>query len=230
MTSDHTTGELSGKRYRIPARETRTEITVVNSRFIVAASPAFSVEEAREFISKIRSEFADATHHVPAFIIGYGASITEHCSDDGEPSGTAGRPALAVLKGARLGDIVVVVTRYFGGTKLGTGGLVRAYTDSVKAVLAVLPLAMKVPTCTVMLVIPYRYFERVKSLSAEWGGEMIDEEFAGDITLTIRFDVLKFPHFNTGLIALTNGSCQAEIIETNPETILPLADEALRTE
>ncbi len=123
------------KRYRIPARRTRTEIVVVNSRFITTAQPAFSVDEAKAFIQEMKNEFADASHNVPAFLIGYGASVTAHCSDDGEPSGTAGRPALAVLQGSDLGDIVVVVTRYFGGTKLGTGGLVRAYTDAVKSVL-----------------------------------------------------------------------------------------------
>lgn len=169
MPLDHTTSGSNLKRYRIPARETRAELSVVNSRFIASAGPVFSVEEARSFIAKIRTEFADATHHVPAFIIGYGASITEHCSDDGEPSGTAGRPALAVLQGSGLGDIAVVVTRYFGGTKLGTGGLVRAYTDAVKTVLAVLPLAMKIPTHLVMTSLPYKYFERARMLAQQIG-------------------------------------------------------------
>ncbi|MFN2242462.1 MAG: IMPACT family protein, partial [Anaerolineae bacterium] len=114
-------------RYPIPARETRTEIQVLNSRFIATAAPVFSVEEAKAFVTRIRDEFADATHNVPAYLVGYGASVVAHCTDDGEPSGTAGRPALAVLRGSGLGDVAVVVTRYFGGTKLGTGGLVRAY-------------------------------------------------------------------------------------------------------
>jgi uncharacterized YigZ family protein len=230
MSLDHTTSGNSLKRYRIPARETRTELVVVNSRFIVTAAPVFSVEEARTFIAKIRVEFADATHHVPAFIIGSGASITEHCSDDGEPSGTAGRPALAVLQGSGLGDVAVVVTRYFGGTKLGTGGLVRAYTDSVKAVLAIIPLAMKVPTYLVMTSLPYKYFERVRMLAQRYSGEIIDEDFAADITLSIRFDVEKFDGFNTALIELTNGQCHAEIIQTDPETIMPLTSSLLPEE
>ena len=175
------------KRYPIPAREARAEIEVLNSRFIASAAPAFSVEEAREFIARVKSEFPDASHHVPAFLIGSGASVTAHSSDAGEPAGTAGRPALVVLQGSGLGDVVVVVTRYFGGIKLGTGGLVRAYTDAVKAVLDVLPRAEKVPTATVMLAFEYSFFERIRLLAAEHRGLILDEDFGADVTLTIRF-------------------------------------------
>jgi uncharacterized YigZ family protein len=210
------------KRYLIPARETRTEISVLNSRFIASAAPVFSVEEARDFIARIRAEFPDASHHVPAFLIGAGASVTAHCSDAGEPSGTAGRPALAVLQGSGLGDVVVVVTRYFGGTKLGTGGLVRAYGDAVKAVLAELPRAEKIPTHTVMLACDYSYFERIRLLAAAHQGQILDEDFGGDVTLTIRFAVTQFELFQAALREMTRGSLQAEIIETNPETIMPV--------
>lgn len=209
-------------RYPIPARETRTEIEVKNSRFIATAAPAFSVDDAKAFINRIKAEFSDASHNVPAFVIGGGATTTAHSSDDGEPSGTAGRPMLAVLQGSGLGDIVVVVTRYFGGTKLGTGGLVRAYTDATKAVLAILPLAEKVPTHTVMLALPYNLFEQVKLLVEKWNGRVLDEEFAADITLTCQFTTTAFPSFQDDLRELSSGTLQAEIIETNPETIMPL--------
>ena len=134
-----------------------------------------------------------AIRNVPAFLVGFGQSVIAHCSDDGEPSGTAGRPALAVLQGSGLGDIGVVVTRYFGGTKLGTGGLVRAYTDAVKAVLEILPLAEKVPTHTVMLVIPYALYEQVKIIIHEFfrkpehvcGGQMI-------MSMPVGFDISEF--------------------------------------
>ena len=82
-------------RYLIPARETRTEIKVLNSRFIATAAPVFSVEEAKAFIARVKSEFADANHNVPAYLIGHGATLTAHCHDDGEPSGTAGRSPCA---------------------------------------------------------------------------------------------------------------------------------------
>ena len=210
------------KRYPIPEREARAEITVVNSRFIATAAPAFSVEAARAFIARIRAEFPDASHNVPAFLIGYGASVTAHCTDDGEPAGTAGRPALTVLQGSGLGDVVVVVTRYFGGTKLGTGGLVHAYTEAVQAVLAVLPRAEKVPTHTVMLACEYVLFDRVRLLVQEHHGVLLDQDFAADVTLTARFATWHLDAFQAALRELSRGALQAEIIETDPETIMPL--------
>ncbi|HOU42491.1 MAG TPA: YigZ family protein, partial [Promineifilum sp.] len=146
----------------IPAAETRVELVVVNSRFLATAAPAFSVEAARAFVGRVRAEFADATHNVPAYLIGHGAATIAHCHDDGEPSGTAGRPVLAVLQGSGLGDIAVVVTRYFGGTKLGTGGLVRAYGDAARAVVAALPRAEKVATVTALIEVPYSLLERLR--------------------------------------------------------------------
>jgi uncharacterized YigZ family protein len=209
-------------RYPIPAKAAQAEIIVVNSRFIASAAPAFSVEDARDFIAKIRAEFPDASHHVPAYMIGYGASVTAHCTDAGEPSGTAGRPALAVLQGSGLGDVVAVVTRYFGGTKLGTGGLVRAYTDAVKAVLEVLPRAEKIPTHTVMIVIPYALFEQTRLLAGRFRGQILETTYEVDVTLVVRFAVEQLEGFQKGLNDLTRGGVQAVIVETNPETIMPL--------
>jgi uncharacterized YigZ family protein len=209
-------------RYPIPAKETRVEIMVVNSRFIATAAPVFSVDAAKAFISRIRDEFSDASHNVPTFLIGHGASVTAHCSDDGEPSGTAGRPALSVLRGSGLGDVAVVVTRYFGGTKLGTGGLVRAYSDAVREVLAVVPRAEKVPTHTVMVAIPYSFFERVRLAVAAHHGQILDEDFAADVTVTARFTVEHFPSFQDALRELSNGQLEAEIIETDEATIMPV--------
>lgn len=211
------------KRYPIPAQETRTEIEVQKSRFLVAAAPVFTVEEAKTFIQRLKSEFSDASHNVPAFLIGFGPSVTAHCHDDGEPSGTAGRPMLAVLQGSGLGDICVVVTRYFGGIKLGTGGLVRAYGDAVKAVLDILPRAEKVPTHTIMLVYPYTYIERIRLLVAEHHGQIIEEDFAADVTLTAQFITDHFPPFQDALRQMTHGSLTAEIISTNEATIMPLS-------
>jgi len=210
------------KRYCIPEKETRTEIYVVNSRFVATIAPVFNVDEAKAFVKDIKKEFADASHNVPAYIVGHGASVTAHCNDDGEPSGTAGRPALAVLQGSDLGDAAVVVTRYFGGTKLGKGGLVRAYGDAVRTVLKVVPLAEKVPTHSVMIALPYAYFERIKLLIATYSGKILDEEFAADITVTCQFIVDSFPTFQEALSEMSHGTIQAEIIETNPETIMPI--------
>jgi len=214
---------------KIPAEEVRTEIEIKKSRFIASLSPVFSVEEARAFITRIRKEFSDASHNVPAFIIGSGNSVTAHCNDDGEPSGTAGRPMLAVLQGSGLGDVVVVVTRYFGGTKLGTGGLVRAYGDAVKAVLAITPHAQKVATHTVMLAIPYTYIERIRILVHKWNGRLLEEDFAADVTVTIQLTVAQFPSFQQELQEMSHGSLEAEIIETNEATIMKIKEQLNET-
>jgi uncharacterized YigZ family protein len=209
------------KRYLVPAEEIRREQIVVNSRFIASLAPAFSVDEAKAFIARIKSEFTDASHNVPVFLIGHGDSEIAHCSDAGEPSGTAGRPALAVLRGSNLGDAVVVVTRYFGGTKLGTGGLVRAYSEAVRSVVEAVPRAQKVPTHTIMAEYPYRLVERVRLIVAAQGGKILAEEFAATVTLTARFAVESFPLFQAALLELTNGSVQAEIIESG-EVLMPV--------
>lgn len=209
------------EKYPIPAEEIEIEIKVLNSRFIASIAPAFSEEAARDFIKSIKSRYSDASHHVPAFLIGFGASTTAHCSDDGEPSGTAGRPALAVLQGSGLGDVVVVVTRYFGGTKLGTGGLVRAYGAAVKEVLKNLPLAMKVPTITVLFSVSYSLFEQTKLLAERHAGDILEQQFTADVSLKIRFAEENFPGFQRDLLTLTHGKVVPDIIERNPHTIIP---------
>jgi uncharacterized YigZ family protein len=210
------------KHLLIPAREMRVEIQVLNSRFIATAAPVFSIEEARAFIARIKAEFADASHNVPAYLIGHGASVMAHCHDDGEPSGTAGRPALAVLQGSGLGDVAVVVTRYFGGTKLGTGGLVRAYGDAVRAVLDILPRAEKVPTHTVLVETPYPLFERVRLAIDAHHGQIFDQAFAADVIVTARFPIAHFSAFQAALQELSNGALVALVIETDEATIMPL--------
>ncbi len=107
------------------------EIVEKKSRFIAQVFPVKTEEEAAEFIGQVKKEYWDARHNCYAFVLGQGGEITR-CSDDGEPSGTAGRPILEVLMGRELTNILVIVTRYFGGTLLGTGGLVRAYSEAAK--------------------------------------------------------------------------------------------------
>lgn len=208
-------------RYPVPAQTIRREMTVANSRFIATLTPVFTVEQAKSFISTIRQEFADATHNVPAYLIGGGDSVIAHCSDDGEPSGTAGRPALAVLRGSGFGDIAVIVTRYFGGTKLGTGGLVRAYSDAVRLVVDVVPRAEKVTTHIVMITLPYRLFEKVRQVIATHHGLVIDESFSADVSITAQFPVDAFPTFQEALQELSAGSLQAEVVETR-DLLMPI--------
>ena len=206
----------------IPAAETRVELIVVNSRFIATIAPVFTVDEARAFVDRVRAEFADASHNVPAYVIGHGATTMAHCHDDGEPAGTAGRPMLAVLQGSGLGDVALVVTRYFGGTKLGTGGLVRAYGDAARAALAALPRAEKVATVTALVEAPYPLLERLRLLVEAHGGLTLAEEFAAAVTLTLRFRAERFDAFGAALRELSHGAVEAVAVALDEATIMPL--------
>jgi uncharacterized YigZ family protein len=200
--------------YQIPAKQIRRELDFANSRFIVTLAPVTCAEEARAFHARVRAEFPDASHNVPAFVIGGDNSVIEHCSDDGEPAGTAGRPALAVLRGSGLGDVAVVVTRYFGGTKLGTGGLVKAYTESVQAAVADVPRARRIPVHIALLALPYPLLEQVRRLVASHHGEITGEDFAADVTMTMCFPFEDLPRFQADLRELSAGKLQAEVVET----------------
>jgi uncharacterized YigZ family protein len=206
----------------IPAASASVELMVVNSRFIASSAPTFSVEEAKDFIQQVRGRYADASHNVPVFLIGHGSSVTAHCSDDGEPSGTAGRPALAVLQGSGLGDIAVVITRYFGGTKLGTGGLVRAYSDAMRAVLAAVPRARKVATVTAAFEMPYAFFERARLMTVEFQGEILDEDFGANVLMTVRFERRQLAVFREALFERSQGTIALEIVAENENDIFPL--------
>ena len=146
-------------RYPIPAGRHRCEHLVKRSRFVCTADLAPSVEAARALITEIRREMPDASHHVYAFVVGGGKSVQRGMSDAGEPSGTAGRPTMAVVEGSGLGDLCVVTSRYFGGIKLGTGGLVKAYTEAAQLVLEGLPTELKISTCRVEARMPYALYE-----------------------------------------------------------------------
>ncbi len=207
------------KKYFIPLYEVRREQVVVNSRFIATLAPVFNIEEARGFIARLKKEFADASHNVPAYVIGGGNTVTEYFSDDGEPAGTAGRPALTVLRGSGLGDVAVVITRYFGGTLLGTGGLVKAYTESTQMVVNAVERGRRVPVHIAMAAIPYNLLERVRLLTARNQGEVLGEDFAADITMTLQFPVEAFDAFQNDLREISAGKLQAEIIESTEKVV-----------
>jgi uncharacterized YigZ family protein len=211
---------IMSKIYSVPLNEIRREQVVLNSRFIATLAPVFSINEARAFLARIKKEFADASHNVPVYIIGGGNTITEYFSDDGEPSGTAGKPALAVLRGSGLGDVAVVVTRYFGGTLLGTGGLVKAYTESTQLVVKAVRPGYRVAVHVVMVAIPYNLLERVRLMVTRQRGEVLDEDFAADITMTVQFPIDAFEAFQNELRELSAGKLKAEVIESR-ETIVP---------
>lgn len=205
--------------YYIPLYEVRREQVVVNSRFIATLAPVVSTEEARAFIARMKKEFADASHNVPAYIIGGGNTVTEYFSDDGEPSGTAGRPALTVLRGSGLGDVALVITRYFGGTLLGTGGLVKAYTESTQRVVNAVGRGRRVPVHIAMAAIPYNLLERLRLMVARYQGEVLGEDFAADITMTLQFPIESFDSFQNELREISAGKIQAEVIESKEKVV-----------
>ena len=207
------------KNYLVPLNEIRREHIVVNSKFIATLVPVFSSDEARAFIASMKKEFADASHNVPAYIIGGGNTVTEYFSDDGEPAGTAGKPALTVLRGSGLGDVAVVITRYFGGTLLGTGGLVKAYTESTQIVVSAVGRGRRLTVHVALLVIPYNVLERVRLLVKRNHGEVVGEDFAADITMTLQFPIESFDGFQGELRELSAGKLKAEVIESTEKIV-----------
>jgi len=203
--------ENSMARYRIPKSRTRIEMRVSNSRFIATVAPVASMDEARIFLREIRVEMSDATHHVHAFKVGYGASVSEGMSDDGEPSGTSGPPVLAVLRGADIGDIALVVTRYFGGTKLGTGGLVSAYTAAAQAVLEALPTEEKIDRIGFQVVVPYNLHQQARRLLDEHQCVIEHEEFGADIQIRYVVAVERADALSQDLANISAGRIQPEL-------------------
>ena len=151
----------------------RTELIVKKSRFITSIGHCRGTDACKAFVKKISAEFADARHNCFAFCGGKPGDLGHAgCSDDGEPSGTAGRPMLTVLSHCGAGEIACVITRYFGGILLGTGGLVKAYQDGVKTALETLPLAPMIITKTVHAEISPRFISQLQKLLSECGGEI----------------------------------------------------------
>lgn len=198
--------------YFIPKETVQVEFRVSNSRFYGTIGRADTVEDAKAFIRAVRDEMPDASHHVYAFKVGYGSSVTEGMSDDGEPSGTAGPPALAVVRGADIGDIVLVITRYFGGTKLGTGGLVHAYGQTAREAISALKTEEKISRKTIGFDVPYNLYERVKRLVDEYAADIEEEDFAAEVTLMIRIPEDNLDGFSNALRDLSAGSIMPVIL------------------
>lgn len=162
----------------------RSEIEIKRSRFIASCARTDSEEAAREFIAQIRREFPDARHHCTAFIIHQNSGPdTARSSDDGEPAGTAGNPMLKVLSESGLTDVTCVVTRYFGGTKLGTGGLVRAYSGAVQAVLEDAQTVRMVTQPSYQLQLPISEAGKIEAKLTQNGYQILARDFAQDATL-----------------------------------------------
>lgn len=198
------------ERYPIPASESRIELQVKNSRFIGRATYTPTVEAAKAFIEQVKDDEPNYSHAVYAFAVGYGATVTHGMSDAGEPSGTAGRPALAVVKGSGLGDVTVVIIRYFGGTKLGTGGLVKAYTETAQLALAELAVTEKVTYASVQMTVPYSFYDQCRRLIEDHRGQVNAESFTTEVELRLTFAVDDLPAFKAAVAEATGGQVSIE--------------------
>lgn len=160
------------------------EYIVEKSRFIGRALPVTSVEEAMEYIEEVRREHYDARHVCYGLRVGRGAQIIDRSNDDGEPARTAGLPIWQVIEGREATDTLIVVIRYFGGVKLGTGGLARAYREAARQAIDAAGLVQRFPEDHVQLRIPYSAHSQVEHLFADLDGvRTTDTDFAEDITL-----------------------------------------------
>jgi uncharacterized YigZ family protein len=170
--------------YLTIARDGEVELEVKRSRFLCTLERVESEEHARAVVERLRKQHWDARHHCSAFVIGPGGEITRS-SDDGEPSGTAGAPMLEVLLGHEVSDVVAVVTRWFGGVLLGTGGLVRAYSDSVRAGLDAVGTLRRVLVLEHELVVSHTEAGRIDNELRSRGVHVLDATYAADVTLRL---------------------------------------------
>ncbi len=188
------------------------EIVEKKSRFIATIKPVSSEEEAAEFFAAMKKKYWDARHNCSAFVIGDDPPRTR-CSDDGEPSGTAGRPMLEVLTGSGLKNAAAVVTRYFGGTLLGTGGLVRAYTAAVQEGLKNCVIGVEKDGIRYGLKFPYSDESRVRNILRDHGSEAEINEYAADVYFECVIDRDKAGEFSEKLTDACGGRVSIEKLE-----------------
>jgi uncharacterized YigZ family protein len=192
-------------RFTVPDGEASAEVVVKNSVFIGTVAPAQDEDEARARVEHVRERYPDANHHAWAYIITGGPQAEIGSSDDGEPGGTAGRPMLAVLEGRGILQAVAIGTRYFGGIKLGTGGLVRAYSDCVRRALVSLPVAEMVYYHRAILSIEYGLYGTLKYALPRFGVILDEEVFAEAVQLTMSIPPSELDPVAHLLSEATNG-------------------------
>jgi uncharacterized YigZ family protein len=198
--------------YLVPSATCRTETEVANSRFITTIACVTSTDEAKHFLASIRAEMPDASHHVYAFRVGYGNSVIEGKSDAGEPPGTAGPPLLSILRGTDIGDTIVVISRYFGGKKLGTGGLVRAYSDAAKTGLKTVIFTTKASTLPVRIETPYNLYESIRQLIMRIEGAINEENFDATVMIKASIPTNRMSEFSQQLLEISAGKVQPIIL------------------
>ncbi len=199
----------------IITRGCEAELEVKNSRFRSDLFPVSTQNEARALLKTQKEKYADASHVVHAFIIG-GAGEILGCSDDGEPPGTAGRPVLEVIKGSGTTNILLTVTRWFGGSLLGTGGLVKAYSEAAKMVLSVASVVELVATRDFSVCISYEVYDRFRRECSARQVELLCETFGTGVEITGRIRENLAADFCAWITDLTSGQSIAVLQEENP--------------
>lgn len=206
------------KTYRTVEQFGQDEIIIEKSTFIGYAKPVADEDEALAFIQEIKKKHRDATHNVPAYVLGENNDI-QRCNDDGEPSGTAGVPMLEVLKKEDVRNVAVVVTRYFGGIKLGTGGLVRAYTKGAKIALEAAGIITRVLYQVVILTIDYTMLGAVQNQLRQKQYDVKDTVYDDMVHLHVWVEQDDVDHFREQVVEWTNARAVIEDGEIGYKTV-----------
>ena len=194
-------------RYPVPAQQHRVEQVIDRSRFICTVARVQSSEEAQAFIKAMNAEFPDATHNCWAYVVGApGGTDRVGMSDDGEPHGTAGRPMLTVLLHSGVGEIAAVVTRYYGGTKLGTGGLVKAYGGAVQEALVGMPRSERVDSVDLSVRVAYGAIGALQQLFPEYDAELLEQRFEVEAEFCVRVPRVRLAAMEHAIQNVTRGA------------------------
>ena len=211
--------------YRTIRQQAAAEQIIERSRFIAHAMPVSDRAEAEAFIAQIKSRYKDATHNVPAMVIGDKSQV-QWASDDGEPQGTSGAPIVQMLVSEGLTNLVIVVTRYFGGIKLGTGGLVRAYTSSAKLAVEAAGVCSVQNVLKIICETDYTYLDRLQKMASDHFAQAGSPAFAvGNIEYgaKVKMELMTLSEFEEeieGMIAnITSGTAQILSKEEGPEKV-----------
>ncbi|GAL07979.1 YigZ family protein [Photobacterium aphoticum] len=200
--------------YMVPAAPAVFEEEIKKSHFITYLAHTPSVEQAKAFVQQIKDKHHDARHNCWAFVAGRPEdSMQWGFSDDGEPSGTAGKPILAQLTGSGVGEITAVVTRYSGGIKLGTGGLVKAYGGGVQQALTVLQTKEKIITSELALCCEYNQVSLVETLLAEVAGQQVHADYGQQVTMVVALDRRLEAEFCAKLVNRSGGQIVAKAVD-----------------
>ncbi|MEO6877247.1 MAG: YigZ family protein [Gemmatimonadaceae bacterium] len=196
----------SADRYRIPAARHRVEQTIDRSRFVCTVDCVATPEEAQQLLRELNAEFPDATHNCWAYVAGPPGSTSRiGMSDAGEPHGTAGRPMLTVLLHSGIGEIAAIVTRYYGGTKLGTGGLVKAYGGVVQLALETLPVTERVDYVDLTVTFGYASVTVAQQLLATFDAETVRQEYEEQVQYVVRVPRPSLSAFRAAMADATRG-------------------------